>query len=316
MNSSVNRVAIVGCGLIGRGWASWLLTRGVEVTCTDPAPGIGDLVVHDVAAQVTELGYAGAARDRLLARLHFEPVLTHAVASARWIQECVPEDAELKRTVLAHIDKAAAADTVIASSTSSLTISDLQRGLNRPERLVAGHPFLPVTLIPLIEVSGGRATADSAIDTAMAFYRSVGKRPIRLRKEMTGHIANRLQAAILREAFFLLQEGVASASDIDLAMAEGPAPRWVATGPFVSQHLAGGPGGARQAFANLGEALRTMWADLGSPCLTPKLQELVVAGTLESLAERSAAQWQERRRRLVRAIELEKTRLDEETGSR
>jgi carnitine 3-dehydrogenase len=115
---------------------------------------------------------------------------------------------------------------VIASSTSSLKVSDMQVRLSHPERLVAGHPFLPVTLIPLVEVAGGAETAEGVIDAAMAFYRSVDKRPVRLRKEITGHIANRLQAAVMREAFFLLQEGVASAPDSDLAMTEGPGPRW------------------------------------------------------------------------------------------
>jgi 3-hydroxyacyl-CoA dehydrogenase len=242
-------------------------------------------------------------------RLHFVVNLAKAVATADWIQENAPENVELKRQVINRIDASASADVVIASSTSSIKVSDLQREMSRPERLVAGHPFLPVTLIPLVEVAGGEATSTAFVDTAMAFYRSVGKVPIRLNREITGHVANRLQAALMREAFYLLQEGIASASDIDIALTEGPGPRWAATGPFVSHLLAGGEGGARQAFINLGEAMKNMWEDLGATVLTPALEALVIAGAEECLAHKSQAQWAEERLRIVRAIQREKALL-------
>lgn len=307
MRSTIDRVAVVGCGLIGSGWTSWFLSRGLRVTCYDTADGSEPRVRQAVAAHLTQMGVADDVQRRLmLTRLNFEAHLGEAVSNARWIQENAPEDVRLKREVIAAIDQAALPEAVIASSTSSIKMSDLQIGMSHPDRLVAGHPFLPVPLIPLVEVAGGSATSAAAIDAAMAFYRSVGKQPIRLNREITGHVANRLQAAVIREAFFLLQEGIASAPDIDLALTEGPGPRWAATGPFVSHLLAGGEGGARQAFANLGEALKAMWADLGAPVLTPELEALVVDGALECLAHKSATRWTEERLRVVQAVQREK----------
>ncbi len=310
MRTKIDRVTVVGCGLIGAGWASWFLSRGLTVTCHDPAPGTEARVRGIIAASLSQMGLADVDQRQLMERLHFDANLANAVAVADWVQENAPEDVRLKRDVINRIDASASAEVVIASSTSSIKVSDLQRGMSRPERLVAGHPFLPVTLIPLVEVAGGEATAPACLDTAMGFYRCVGKQPIRLNREITGHVANRLQAAVMREAFYLLQQGIASASDIDLALTEGPGPRWAATGPFVSHLLAGGEGGARQAFTNLGEALKSMWADLGAPVLTPELEALVIAGAEKCLAHKSQAQWAEERLRIVGAIQLEKELLN------
>ena len=309
MRTTIDRVAVVGCGLIGSGWVSWFLSQGLTVICQDPAPGAEARMRQLVAANLSQMGLSVAAQRQLLVRLNFDADVAKAVATVGWIQESVPEDVQLKREVLGHIDEAAPPNVVIASSTSSITVSDLQTGMARPARLIAGHPFLPVSLIPLVEVAGGEATSPTAVDAAMAFYRSVGKQPIRLNREITGHVANRLQAALMREAFFLLQEGIASASDIDLALTEGPGPRWAATGPFVSHLLAGGEGGAREAFVNLGEAMKNMWADLRTVALTPELESLVIAGAQECLAHKTPTRWAEERLRIVRAVQREKALL-------
>jgi len=312
MRTTIDRVAVVGCGLIGIEWATWFLSQGLTVTCSDPAEGIGERLRQSIESKLSLMGYTEAQQRPMLARLFFEPDLAKAVAAASWIQENAPEDVSLKRALIGRIDKAALPEVVIASSSSSLTPSDLQDGMTHAGRMVVGHPFLPVTLIPLVEVVGGAATSSEAIDAAMAFYRSVGKQPIWLKREITGHVANRLQAALMREAFFLLQQGIASAPDIDLALTEGPGPRWAATGPFVSHYLAGGEGGARQAFTNLGGALENMWADLGAPLLTPELRALVVAGSEECLSDKSAAQWAGERLRVVRAVQREKALISKE----
>jgi len=309
MRTTIGHVAVVGCGLIGSGWASWFLARGLTVTCHDPAPGSEARARRAVAADLSQMGVSEADQRQLMARMNFESDLAKAVSTASWIQESAPEDVLLKREVINRIDESAPPDVVIASSTSSIKVSDLQTGMSRPARLVAGHPFLPVPLIPLVEVVGGGATSATVVDLAMAFYRSVGKQPIRLNQEITGHVANRLQAALMREAFFLLQQGIASASDIDIALTEGPGLRWAATGPFVSHLLAGGEGGARQAFANLGEAMKNMWANLGATVMTPELEALVIAGAEECLAHKSQARWAEERRRVVRAVQREKMLL-------
>jgi 3-hydroxyacyl-CoA dehydrogenase len=309
-------IAVVGCGLIGSGWAAWFLSRGLTVVCQDPAPDAEARVRQAVAASLLQIGCSEAEADDALSRFSFEADLDKAVSGASWIQENAPEDVQLKRELIARIDRIAGPEVIIASSTSSIRMSDLQAGMSYPGRLVAGHPFLPVSLIPLVEVVGGAATSAAAVDAAMAFYKEIGKRPIRLNREIAGHVANRLQAAVLREAFFLLQEGVASAPDIDLALTEGPGPRWAATGPFVSQQLAGGAGGARQAFINLGAALKSMWDDLGTVTLTPELEALVVSGAGECLAQKSQDQWMEERLRVVRAVQREKMILDGEDQSK
>ena len=308
----VGKVAVVGSGLIGAGWASWFLSRGLAVTCHDPAPGSETRARKAVADNLRSIGHPVAKQLQLMSNLSFEPDIEKAVAGAEWIQENAPEDLALKREVIRRIDGAAAPGVVIASSTSSIRMSQLQAGMTHPERLVAGHPFLPVYLIPLVEVAGGESTAVAAMDAAMDFYRSVGKQPIRLKREITGHVANRLQAALMREAFFMLQEGIASAEDIDLALTEGPGQRWAATGPFVSHALAGGEGGARQTFASLGAAMKNMWADLGAPTLTPELEALVVAGAQDILARKSPERWMAERLRVVRAIQKEKAAIGAE----
>lgn len=309
MRSSIKRIAVVGGGLIGGGWSSWFLASGLDVICTDPAAGAEERLRSDIAANLSQIGQSAA---QGLSKFRFETDLAQAVMLADWVQESTPEDIILKRRIIHDIDQAAPADVVIASSTSSIKVSDLQAGTSRPQRIISGHPFLPVTLIPLVEIAGGQLTSETALDVAMAFYRSIGKQPVRLRREISGHIANRLQAALMREAFFLLQEGIASASDIDLALTEGPGLRWAATGPFVSHHLAGGAGGARQAFAKLGHALTNMWGDLGVPVLTPELEALVVREVDACLAHKPEALWVEERLQVFRAIQREKTRLEDE----
>jgi carnitine 3-dehydrogenase len=316
MRTPIDHVAVVGCGLIGSGWTSWFLSQGLTVACHDPAAGAETRLRQAVAADLSQMGLKDAAQRQLIARLSFEGDLAKAVSSAGWVQENAPENIQLKRDVIIRIDDAAPPDVVIASSTSSIKVSDLQTGMSHPARLVAGHPFLPVPLISLVEVAGGAATSAAVVTAAMDFYRSVGKQPIRLNREITGHVANRLQAALMREAFYLLQEGIASASDIDLALTEGPGPRWAATGPFVSHLLAGGEGGARQAFANLGGALKDMWADLGAAELTPKLEALVIAGAEECLARKPQARWAKERLKVVRAIQREKMLLAAEDQTR
>jgi carnitine 3-dehydrogenase len=302
----IDKVAVVGSGLIGAGWAACFLAKGLEVTCADPGEGAEARLFGQVAENFTQIGLKDRDFRDALGRLEFTPNVSMAVRDAGWIQENGPEAIDAKRAIIGQIEAGARADAIIATSTSSLKVSDLQVGMVYPDRLLAGHPFLPVPLVRLVEVSGSGQTSASALETAMDFYRSIEKTPVLLRKEMTGHIANRLQAALMREAFFLLSQGVASASDIDLALTEGPGPRWSVTGPFVSQHLAGGAGGARAAFKALGPAMTAMWNDLGTASLTEELQDQVVQGLAESLALRSGDEWRAERERILRLLITEK----------
>ncbi|TMR24932.1 3-hydroxyacyl-CoA dehydrogenase [Nonomuraea turkmeniaca] len=282
--SVAERVAVVGTGVIGTGWATLFLARGLDVVATDPADGAEARLreaVEEMWPTLTRLGVAeGASPDRLA----FTPHLDVAVASASFVQENGPEQEDLKQRLFAAIDDAAPPGTVVASSSSGLMPSRLQAMSRRhPERVVVGHPFNPVHLIPLVEVVAGRATTPAAVDRAMAFYTAVGKHPIRVRQEIPGHVANRLQAALWREAYSLVDRGVAAVRDIDTAISNGPGLRWALLGPLMNQHLSGGPGGMAHLLEHLGPPAQAWMDDLGTPTLTPELAAKLVAGVDEEL---------------------------------
>ncbi len=282
----VTRVAVIGTGIIGASWASTFLAQGLDVTAYDPAPGAEQALRQAVAAQWPTLQAIGLAPGADRGRLRFMPVLEDALAGAEFVQENGPERLEAKQALFAAMAAATPAETVLASSSSTLKVSDVQGGCRHPERIVLGHPFNPPHLIPLVEVVGGTATSEAAVEAAMAFYRQLGKRPIHLKKEMKGHVANRLQAALWQEAFHLLAEGVADVADIDDAIAHGPGLRWALLGPFLNLSLSGGPGGMAHTLAHLGPAVEAMWRELGHVTLdaaTVQRVEAAVAARVASL---------------------------------
>ncbi|QKV73357.1 3-hydroxyacyl-CoA dehydrogenase NAD-binding domain-containing protein [Amycolatopsis sp. Hca4] len=265
-------VAIVGTGVIGASWAELFLGHGLDVVATDPAPG---------AEERLRSALEGVPTDRL--RFVADP--GEAAAAADFVQENGPEREDVKHALFAVLDEAARPDVVLASSSSGLLPSVIARGCPKhPERVVVGHPFNPPHLIPLVEVVPGRETAPEVVDRAVAFYASVGKRPIRLAQEVPGHVANRLQAALWQEAYSLVERGVATVADIDTAIAYGPGLRWAVLGPFVNQHLSGGAGGLAHVLAHLGPPTEQWWRDLGRVHLTPELAETLVAGVDAELA--------------------------------
>ena len=308
---NIDRVTIVGCGLVGIGWAATFLARGLQVTCADPAAGAEARLREGVAADLRLLELGGERVAEALASLRFEPDLARAVRDADWVQENGPETVAAKRDLIAAVSRAAPEHAIIASSSSSITVSAMQTDAIRPDRVVLGHPFIPVPLMALVEVAGGNLTAPGAIDRAIGFYRSIGKSPIRLQREMPGHVGNRLQAALMREAFHLLQEGVASVEDIDLAVTEGPGARWAVSGPFITHHLAGGEGGARRAFDHLGPALQAMWENLGAPSLTAELQRKAIEGIEQSLIARGSRDPAQERVHVLHAIRRAKDAFKE-----
>ncbi|GAA4914044.1 3-hydroxyacyl-CoA dehydrogenase [Actinomycetospora succinea] len=253
------KIAVIGTGVIGESWIRLFLAHGHDVVAVDPAPGPlpdGVTVTDDPA---------------------------EAVAGADFVQENGPERLDVKHELLAVLDAAARPDVVIASSSSTLRPTDLARGApHHPERVLVGHPFNPPHLVPLVEVVPGEATSEAAVDAAMAFYAGVGRTPLRLHAELPGHLANRLQAALWREAYSLVERGVATVADIDTAITEGPGLRWAGVGPIAGQHLSGGAGGLRHVLEHLGPGTEALWADLGSPTMTPELVDRLVtqvAGT-------------------------------------
>jgi 3-hydroxyacyl-CoA dehydrogenase len=279
----VKQVAVIGAGSIGASWASLFLAHGLDVVATDQRADAGEALARTVDAALPALLPDGAEAGRLT----FTADLAACCANADFVQENIIEHETEKAALIARIDGMLGKDVVIASSSSAITASALQTGCRYPGRVLIGHPFHPVHLVPLVELAAGAATEPWAMDKAQAFYAALGKTPIRLNREIYGHIANRLQAAIFREAIHLLSAGIASARDIDLAVTEGPGLRWALMGPFQTYHLAGGPGGMRSFMAQFAPMQEKLWADLGAPDLDPALREHVVSSVESAFQDRS-----------------------------
>ncbi len=288
MDSTIKRVAVVATGVIGASWAAYFLARGLDVEATDPSPGAEERLREAVATHWPTLERQGLAEGASMARLRFHANLPDALAQADFVQESGPERIDFKVELFRQMDAVAPAHAILASSSSGLSVTDMQQACANPQRVVLGHPFNPPHMIPLVEVGGGQQTAPEAIERAMAFYTAVGKRPIHVRREIKGHIANRLQAALWREAFHLVNEGVATVADIDTAIAQGPGLRWALMGPFMNLHLSGGAGGVAHVLAHLGGPIEDWWQDLGTPSMTDALRQLVVQGVAQELGERQA----------------------------
>jgi carnitine 3-dehydrogenase len=295
--SQVQRVAIIGAGVIGGGWTAHFLRRGLDVTVYDPAPGAEKRLrqlVDDVWPAMIKLGLQGRADPR---RLLFCDDLATAVANAQFIQENAPEKLPLKQELLAAVDAAAPPDIVIASSTSGFAASDLQARCQNPGRIVVGHPFNPPYLIPLVEVIGGEQTDPQAIAWAVEFYTAVGKKPLPMTQEIPGFIANRLQEALWREALHMVNEGMATVSEIDASIVYGPGLRWAIMGPCLTFHLAGGEGGMGHMLDHFDPAEFESWTKLKAPPITAELRQKMVDGCLEEADGRS-----------IRALEQERDR--------
>jgi carnitine 3-dehydrogenase len=297
--AGVRRVAVIGAGTIGASWAANFLARGLDVTASDPAPEGEAFLRRYVAEAWPVLARFGLAPDASPDRLAFVGDPLAAVAGADFVQESGPEREDAKIALFRQLDGALAPDAVLASSSSGLLISRLQSACRHPGRCVIGHPFNPPHLIPLVEVVGGARTSPEAIERAMAFYAGLGKKPIHIRKEVAGHLANRLQAALWREAVHLVAEGVADVADVDAAIAYGPGLRWAIMGPHLTFHLAGGVGGIEHFMDHLAVPLQGWWRDLGDPELTPELQRKIVDGVAAEAAGRSIPELAEERDRLL-----------------
>jgi len=285
MIEGVSRVAVVGAGTIGASWAAYFLAHGLDVAATDPAPGAERFLrrfVENAWPALERLGLVpGASQDRL----SFHASLVGACDDAGFCQESGPEQESAKVELLAQIDAAMPEEALIASSSSSRLVTAMQARCRHPERCVLGHPFNPPHLIPLVEVVGGARTAPASVERAMAFYRAVGKYPIRLNKEMPGHVSNRLQAAIWREAAYLVEQGVVSVADVDAAVSMGPGLRWAIMGPIMTYHLGGGEGGLRYLLDNIGVA--HLWPSLGTPEMTRAFEDELIAGAEAEAGARS-----------------------------
>jgi 3-hydroxyacyl-CoA dehydrogenase len=282
VNTQIRNVAIVGTGLIGASWAAQYLASGFDVVATDPAPNAEVNLCKWVDEAWELLRSSGLASGATRDRLSFTTDMKEAVSRADFVQENVPERLMLKTKVFAQMDEVAPPGTILASSASGITMDLIQSGCkHHPERCVIGHPFNPPHVIPLVEVVGGAKTSEAVIERTMAFYASIGKKPIRLHKAVPGHVGNRLQAALYREVLYLIQQGVLSVEDADIAVSYGLGLRWGVMGPSLQWHLAGGPGGIHHFVEHFIDGFVGLMKKLEMPDVTPALMQTIIDGVLK-----------------------------------
>jgi carnitine 3-dehydrogenase len=273
----VQRVAVLGAGTIGASWTALFLAAGLEVRIYDPAAGTQARLHEFVERAWPSLERLGLVRVTAPAAPSIYPDPAAAVEGADWVQENGPENLDAKRALYAAMEPGLGAAAVVASSTSGFMPSELQAGRKGEGRYIVAHPFNPPHLIPLVELVGGRATEPAAIDRAEAFYRGLGKVTIRVRREVPGHVVNRMQAALYREAINLVLAGVADIEDVDRGIAYGPGLRWAIMGPHATHHLAGGRRGLRHLLEHIGPGLQRWMDDLEGLRITPEVIERLVA---------------------------------------
>ena len=299
---AIRRLCVVGTGVIGAGWAARFLARGLDVTATDPHPEAEDRLrasIDNAWPSLRRMGLAAGADRR---RLRFEPDLETAVAGADFIQENAPEVEDLKIGLHARIDAVADAKVVIASSSSGLLPSRIQSACRHPGRVVIGHPFNPVYILPLVEVLGGEKTAPAALETAAALYQSIGMKPLRITSELPGYISDRLQEAMWREALHMVAEGAATTEQIDAAITDGPGLRLALMGPCLTFHLAGGDAGMAHMLEQFGPALKLPWTKLEAPELTDELSRRMIEGTSRQAGGRTVKELERQRDDLLIGI--------------
>jgi len=302
----IRRIAIVGTGVIGASWSALFLAKGLQVVATDPAPSAEASLRKFVKSAWPALERLGLSPGASQSNLEFTADLARAVAGADLVQENGPERVDFKQRLYGQLDELLPPDVIIASSSSGIPMSQIQVGArSHPERCVIAHPFNPPHLIPLVEIVGGAKTSEETIRRAREFYDSIGRRTVRIKKEMAGHVANRLQAALAREVYYLVTEGVVSAADVDTALSWGPGLRWGIMGNMMLNHLGGGPGGIEHFFEQFAGPMANSWKALGSPVLTPELQKKLIDSVHAEVGSRSIEELEaERDEILLGLIEL------------
>jgi 3-hydroxyacyl-CoA dehydrogenase len=303
---TIRRIAIIGTGVIGASWTALFLAKGLQVVATDVAPNAEAGLRKFVEAAWPALTRLGLSPGASQSNLTFTSALAEAIAGADLVQENGPERIDFKQKLYAQLDELLPPDVIIASSSSGLTMSEIQSGAaSHPERCVIAHPFNPPHLIPLVEIVGGTKTSEETIRRASEFYTSIGGRTVRLNKEMPGHVANRLQAALAREVYYLVAEGVVSAADVDAALCWGPGLRWGIMGNMMLNHLGGGPGGIEHFFQQFAGPMTAWWKTLGSPVLTPDVQKILIDSVHAEVGSRTIAELEaERDEILLGLLEL------------
>jgi 3-hydroxyacyl-CoA dehydrogenase len=312
-SKGIRNVTIVGTGLIGASWTALYLARGLNVVATDPAPNAEANLrkyVDEAWKDLTVIGLSpNASRDHL----KFTTDLKQALADTDLVQENGPERKDFKIKLFADMDGATPEDSIIASSSSGLTMSVMQSACKHPERCVTGHPFNPPHVVPLVEVVAGEKTSPETVERAISFYASIGKKPIHVRKEVVGHVANRLQAALYREVVYLIEQGVLDVADSDAAVCWGPGLRWGLMGPNLLFHLGGGPGGIQHFMEQFTGPLATWWKDLGKITdFSPEVKQTIIQGVLTEAGNRSIVELERERDSMLLELLVTRTKGEEE----
>jgi 3-hydroxyacyl-CoA dehydrogenase len=296
----IRRIAIVGTGVIGASWAALYLAKGLQVVATDPAPGAEQRLRDFIDKAWPALERLGLSAGASRSNLSFNAVLAEALKGVDFVQENGPERVDFKQKLYGEMDALLPADVVIASSSSGLPMSEIQKGARaHPERCVIGHPFNPPHLIPLVEIVGGKLTSEETIQHTDEFYTSLGKDTVRIKKELPGHVANRLQAALAREVYYLVATDVLSAADVDTALSSGPGLRWGIMGNMMINHLAGGTGGIEHFFEQFAGPLQASFKGLGNPELTPEIQRKLIDSVHAEVGSRTIAELEAERDALL-----------------
>jgi len=312
-SSEICNTAIVGTGVIGASWSALYLARGLNVTATDPAPGAEANLRKYIDEAWKDLTIIGLSPNASRDRLKFTTDLKQALADADLVQENGPERKDFKIELFADMDAATRPDAIIASSSSGLTMSAMQSACKHPERCVIGHPFNPPHVVPLVEVVAGEKTSPETVERAISFYDSIGKKPIHVRKEVVGHVANRLQAALYREVVYLIEQGVLDVADSDAAVCWGPGLRWGVMGPNLLFHLGGGPGGIQHFMEHLSGPVSTWWKDLGTITdFSPNVKQTIIEGVSKEADGRSIQQLERERDTMLLELLATRAKAEEE----
>lgn len=299
----IQHTACLGGGVIGASWAALFLASGRSVALFDPDPEVERKVRHYVETAWPTLDALGLTKNGTPDAISFPSSAADAVQGAGFVQENVPERLPIKHGIFAEIEPALDPDAIVSSSASGLTLGQMQPGWSDPSRFVLGHPFNPPHLIPLVEVMGNEKTADGVVDAAQAFYESVGKTTIRVNKEVPGHVANRLQAALWREAIHLVVSGVASVEDVDKAVWAGPGVRWAAMGPTMLFNLGAGEGGLKAFCDHFTDTFNGWWDDLGQVYLTDDVAKQLADGVAAQANGQTPAELSAQRDALIVAMQ-------------
>jgi ketoreductase RED1 len=270
---------VAGAGLIGISWACLFLANGLRVRVTDPRPDLEKAVRDGVNSALPALQQLGYSTEGMQERLQLEPDVQAAATGADLVQESGPEQIEFKREFFARLERWVKPSALMFSSTSSLRATEISRNMRAPARMMVGHPFNPPHVMPLVEIVPGEKTSPAAVQSAVAFYRALGKAPVVLHKEINGFVGNRLQAAVLRESIYLVQQGVVSVEELDTLVTNSLGLRWATVGPFKGIHLGGGPGGITHFLQHLGGMFEGLFGELGDAHITPE--------TISQLAEQA-----------------------------